>query len=468
MRDLMNTCHTHPSAAELKRAGRFPFAFGHLAIMTSMRRAELDASPWAPLFPGGETLCADEFDAVAGDPRALMAALKAAVPPHVPVAPIPPDRMRAIRSVVSPASRVETGFLFGDTPPKVSVDVLDLEQERVARQLGSGHRIIYGVPGSGKTIVLIAAARLLAEANRSVLMLCFNRTLQQYLALTLKRHANIDVHTFGVWGRGQGAPAELKDMDAFGLGLLSIVESGRGDSGKYDAVLIDEGQDFPASWFQSAVLALKEPADGTLIIAYDLSQNLYRSKLPNWSKVGVKAQGRTKRFARNYRNTREIVSAAWSFGVAESAGDDDLPQAVALRRENCARLGAWPAVIQVASQDAQISRCMRIVGDLLYVEDLDTQDVMVLCVTNGLRDRIAAEFDRCSLGVTVSTIHGARGLQAKAVILVAAEDLQGDDGRALMYVALTRPTDQLFVLWSHDTPFVKELIRNLEAARSSA
>jgi len=52
--------------------------------------------------------------------------------------------------------------------------------------------------------------------------------------------------------------------------------------------------------------------------------------------------------------------------------------------------------------------------------------------------------------------------------VVAAEDLQGDDGRALMYVALTRPTDRLFVLWSHDTPFVKELIRNLEGARSSA
>src|SRR5436190_8757318 len=108
-------------------------------------------------------------------------ALEAALPPHVPVFRIPPERMRALRSVVSPASRVETGFLFGDTPPKVSVDVLDLEQEKVARQLGSGHRIIYGVPGSGKTIVLIAAARLLAEANRSVLMLCFNRTLQHYL-----------------------------------------------------------------------------------------------------------------------------------------------------------------------------------------------------------------------------------------------------------------------------------------------
>ena len=76
-------------------------------------------------------------------------------------------------------------------------------------------------------------------------------------------------------------------------------------------------------------------------------------------------------------------------------------------------------------------------------------------------------FAQRGIPVTVGTIHGARGLQAKAVILVAADDPQGNDERALMYVALTRPTDHLFALWSHDTPFVKELLRNLDSARRS-
>jgi hypothetical protein len=468
MRNLMNSCNVHPSASELKNNGHFSFAFGNLAIMTSIRRADLDASAWAPLFPRGETLCADEFDSIVAYPPALMAALKASIPPHIPIVPVPRERMHTIRSVVSPASRVETGSLFGNESPQVSIDVLDIEQEKVARQLGAGHRILYGVPGSGKTVVLIAAARLLAAANMSVLFLCFNHTLRSYLAKTLARHAGVSVHTFGFWARSQNAPPD-PDMDLFGRGLLTILEAGGGESGKYDAVLIDEGQDFPASWFQCALLALKEPSDGTLIIAYDVSQNLYRSKLPNWSRVGVKAQGRTKRFIRNYRNTREIVSAAWSFGQPESAGDDDLPHAVALRRENCVRSGPWPVIIQASSLDAQVARCVGIVHDLLNgTSALETQEIMVLCKRNALCDRIAAEFDERNLLVTVRTIHGARGLQAKAVVLVAADDLQGDDDRALMYVALTRPTDHLFALWTHDTPFVKELIRNLDAARALA
>ncbi len=394
MRGLMNACSLHPEADELRRNGHFSFAFGRLAIMTTIRREDLDASPWASLFPRGETLCADEFDAIDDDPTALMAALKAAMPPHIPITPIPPERMRTIRSVVSPSSRVETGSLFGDEMPRmVSVNVLDIEQEKVARQLGSGHRILYGVPGSGKTVILVAAARMLAEAGKSVLVLCYNRTLRQYFEKTLEPHAGVSVHTFGVWASIQKAPPN-EDRDAFGQGLLAILESGGGEAGKYDAVLIDEGQDFRSSWFQSAVLALKEPADGTLIIAYDVSQNLYGSKLPNWSKVGVKARNRTKRFPRNYRNTREIVSAAWSFGQLDSIGDDDLPHAVALRPENCTRSGPWPAILQATNLDAQVGRCVEIVNDLVDGSSpVAAREITILCKRNALCERIAAEFE---------------------------------------------------------------------------
>lgn len=469
MNRLMSACADDPAASDLKHNGHFAFAFGQLAIMTSIRRDELDASPWAALFPREATLCADEFDSISTAPAALMAALKAAIYPEIPITPIPPERMRTLRTIISPTSRLETGSLFDNEPPRmVSVDVLDYEQEKVARQLGSGHRILYGVPGSGKTVVLIAAAKLLAEAGMSVLMLCYNRTLQGYLAKTLRPYASVDVNTFGVWGRMQGAPSELTDREAFGAGVLSIIESGGGDSGKYDAVLIDEGQDFPASWFQSAVLALKEPSDGTLIIAYDVSQNLYRAKLPNWSKVGVKAKGRTRKFPRNYRNTREIVAAAASFGNPDSALDDDQPHTVALRSENCVRSGEWPTIIQAANLDAQVSRCIAIIRELQGDSPpAAARDIMVLCKRNALRDRIASDLEKRGLSATVSTIHGARGLQARTVILVSADDLQGPEERPLMYVALTRPTDRLYILWTHDTPFVKELQNNLEKARAA-
>ena len=52
--------------------------------------------------------------------------------------------------------------------------VMDLHQEQVARSLGEGHRIIRGVAGSGKTLILAFRAEHLARAaSKPVLILCY-------------------------------------------------------------------------------------------------------------------------------------------------------------------------------------------------------------------------------------------------------------------------------------------------------
>jgi superfamily I DNA and RNA helicase len=72
--------------------------------------------------------------------------------------------------------------------------VLDLRQERNARALGDGHRIVYGVAGSGKTVLLIARAKLLAEdPEKRILILCYNRLLAQHLAVALAGHRRVMV-----------------------------------------------------------------------------------------------------------------------------------------------------------------------------------------------------------------------------------------------------------------------------------
>jgi superfamily I DNA and RNA helicase len=37
---------------------------------------------------------------------------------------------------------------------------MDMEQEKLARNLGEGHRIIHGVAGSGKTLILAYRAMI--------------------------------------------------------------------------------------------------------------------------------------------------------------------------------------------------------------------------------------------------------------------------------------------------------------------
>ena len=58
--------------------------------------------------------------------------------------------------------------------------VMDLQQEQLARSLGEGHRVIHGVAGSGKTMILGYRAEQLAKAARQhkpVLVLCYNEPL---------------------------------------------------------------------------------------------------------------------------------------------------------------------------------------------------------------------------------------------------------------------------------------------------
>ncbi len=51
-----------------------------------------------------------------------------------------------------------------ETVPDI-VRVMDLQQEQLARSMGEGHRVIHGVAGSGKTMILGYRAQYLAQAT---------------------------------------------------------------------------------------------------------------------------------------------------------------------------------------------------------------------------------------------------------------------------------------------------------------
>ena len=57
---------------------------------------------------------------------------------------------------------------------------------------------------------------------------------------------------------------------------------------KYDAILIDEGQDFQQEWFEMLLCLLKP--DGELLLVADDKQNIYERKL-SWIDKGMKGKG---------------------------------------------------------------------------------------------------------------------------------------------------------------------------------
>ena len=109
--------------------------------------------------------------------------------------PLDADQVDEIRSVLHPEVRIG----WGATSDEI-VRVMDREQERLARTLGDGHRLLQGVAGSGKTIVLVCRVRYLRARHPDwrVLVLCFNRVLADAFRAAIADD-QVEVSTFHAW-----------------------------------------------------------------------------------------------------------------------------------------------------------------------------------------------------------------------------------------------------------------------------
>ena len=172
---------------------------------------------------------------------------------------------------------------------------------------------IKGAAGTGKTVLAMEKARRMALAGKRVLLLCFNKPLAAHLA----READgaFTVETFHDFCGRLAQRAELpftppKDGDKArrffeedaALLLLEALE--RLPDERYDAVVVDEGQDFLPDWWPCLDAALKEGGEGTLYAFYDPNQNLFGGGPPEALEVLPFI------LSRNCRNTARIAEYA--------------------------------------------------------------------------------------------------------------------------------------------------------------
>ena len=200
---------------------------------------------------------------------------------------------------------------------------MDLQQEQLARNLGEGHRVIHGVAGSGKTLILgYRCERLAPTLQKPILVLCYNLTLAAKLrsAIRLKNLADkVSVRTFHSWCRAQlvlynvALPENGPEFtNEIVERVISAVERGQIPRAQYGAVMIDEGHDFKPEWLK-VVAQMVDPSTNSLLVLFDDAQSIYDSRTKrkfSFSSVGIQAQGRTTILRLNYRNTAEGPSVA--------------------------------------------------------------------------------------------------------------------------------------------------------------
>ncbi len=317
----------------------FPWSYG--VVFTRITRKQFDAAGLGSAIEPNRVVCSDEMLEDA-EPEAFQSRLWDMFP-QLMRGTLSLPQIDRVRWNLFPEVRVpEQGALFDDADDKAAIPdflrVMDLQQEQLARSLGDGHRVIHGVAGSGKTMILGYRAEYLAKAttdlHKPVLVLCYNEPLAVKLHATMQAKGLADrvhVRHFHKWCRDQlvafGQPLPSNNlavgakMDQMVNNVIDGVDRKMIPSGQYLAVLVDEGHDFAPEWLK-LVTQMVDPTTNSLLLLYDDAQSIYerrRGKPFSFKSVGVQAQGRTTILKINYRNTRQILQTASAMATELSA-----------------------------------------------------------------------------------------------------------------------------------------------------
>lgn len=143
---------------------------------------------------------------------------------------------------------------------------------------------ICGCAGSGKTLMAIKKAKCLAAQGKSVLLLCFNQLLAKYLKRSVQDDLLIQAAAFFEFAIEllkipEDQVAQYRDnprlySEVLPKMLRSYIER---KCLCYDAVIVDEGQDFTREAWD--VISLLPEEDGHFYIFYDPDQNIYTEEL---------------------------------------------------------------------------------------------------------------------------------------------------------------------------------------------
>lgn len=171
---------------------------------------------------------------------------------------------------------------------KRKVEKLTADQIQVLHSLRYKNRVIItGCAGSGKTLLVAEKAIRLDQSGIRTLVLCHNPVLARYIKDLVSNPAIdvFDITTFITKSAGK-QPAIYEDWNEFVEPLEEDIEKAFDSLNNvpcgYEAVIVDEGQDFRESWWIIIEVLLQYSKNKILYIFCDDNQALlpYRSIYP--------------------------------------------------------------------------------------------------------------------------------------------------------------------------------------------
>lgn len=369
---------------------------------------------------------------------------------------IPASNLNRVKQVILPVFKLlpvlfrtiedQEEKLFRLTEDQLKLLDFLLNQPRVA---------IEGVAGSGKTMLAKAQVEYFASENKKTLFLCYNKTLAQWLQDTMpEEYTNLVevVHFHKLakeWCKKAHIEFKPDSSDEFwkheAADLLADAIDLLPDE-KFDAIVIDEAQDFYADWWYPIELLDKQEDDGLLYVFYDPEQNLY-----NKDGISIPPLGNPFPLPTNCRNTKAIAKTCGDILHKEITTHQRAPK------------GLNTEIIQETTVDEIVKRLNTWIKEWVKKEHIKPSQVVVLApsiksksslhyrdhlskisITENIQDWQANK------GILFSTIRSFKGLEADFVILIdiPEPDTHPIFSKSDFYVACSRAKHVLKIVTS--------------------
>ncbi len=342
---------------------------------------------------------------------------------------------------------------------------LSEEQRRwITGFLGSPRLNVAGSAGTGKTVLAVEAACQLAERGYRTLLLCYTRALANHLYTSVRAQSQskrnpwvTSFHGLCRYGAnllesGFQAPAEedgaeeRRDFWRTEAPLLLLDAVSQGKVSGFDAIVVDEGQDFTQGWWEVIEELFTDKESARLFVFYDPGQAIFerQSRIP---------EAPTFNLSINFRNTQavaELLQRLTPEGTPPVKPHPDAP------------VGLHPQFKQQGSKKKLVAQLDDEISKLLR-GGVRPEDI-VLLTPHSRQHSSVAEVDRIAGiplldlrlrapgALTHATISAFKGLEAEVVFLfdIKPDDPRSDD--AALYVAASRARARLYVFTRDGQP----------------
>ena len=376
--------------------------------------------------------------------------------------PLGPDGIRALENIL--AHPIHLHFPLGKiiSDDDYEIAVYTQQQYQILNFIKDIPRAqISGGAGTGKTILAIEEAMRLAQMGMRVLLTCYNKPLAQMIRKKTEGIDLIEVANFHelchkyAETSGTPVPEDVPEHDLFDTVYPEIFKEIvlKEPKLQFDAIIIDEGQDFRSHWFDALNAALNKEGYSILRIFADSNQSVYDFKAEFPKDLSVVPLP----LNRNLRNTQHICEVLKRFYSG--------PELIAAGPP-----GQEVEWITVDTESDVPSVLDSVVRKLIDEEDVDPSDISILTDSQKKFDTIAPDIKcagiichRCdalrSNGITLDTVRRFKGLESPIVIFLLSHELVTNT--ELLYVGLSRARAQLMVIGtSKDVEYVNQAVNN--------